>query len=227
MFGGANWCLSVRHLTSGPRCSIVLNPVVIWPSARLVCAAVVMDPVASPLSVYSLPSFMFLVDWQSIACAAFALGWSCPGCIQPVTDGREVLATSFDPCHQSKQAIGPGLVWVKKGQAQQEVEANTNFISHSLRFNFISLQTPKSVIFCFITQMLSCHLDVSFSLKSAGLPPSVARLPPPVCLNAGYPQKMQLRKSFPFSSLVHPLKYSTLYWSATELSTLQFGFSFL
>ena len=96
---------------------------------------------------------------------------SCPGYIQPMTDGREVLATSFDPCHQSKQAVGPGLVWVKKGQAQQEVEANTNYISHFLRFNFISLQTPKNVIFCFITQMLSCHLDVSFSLKSAGLPP--------------------------------------------------------
>lgn len=64
----------MRHLTSGPHFNIVLNLVVICPSVRLVCAAVVMDAVASPLLIYSLLSYLFLVDWHSIARAVFALG---------------------------------------------------------------------------------------------------------------------------------------------------------
>lgn len=95
MFGGANWCFSMRHLTSGPHCNIVLNLVVICPSVRLVYAAVVMDPVASPLSIYSLPSSMFLVDWHSIAYAAFALG--CAGPIQATSNLRQMEGKSWPP----------------------------------------------------------------------------------------------------------------------------------
>ena len=82
-------------LTSGPHCNIVLNLVVICPSVRLVYAAVVMDPVASPLSIYSLPSYMFLVDWHSIACAAFALG--CAGPVQATSNLWQMEGKSWPP----------------------------------------------------------------------------------------------------------------------------------
>lgn len=155
------------------------------------------------------------------------MSWSYLGYIQPTAERREVLPTSFVPCHQSKQAICPSLVWVKKGQAQQEVEANTNYISHSLQFNFISLQTPKKCHFpLHYTDALLSPWCVLFS-KICRCFPDFCSSSSSVCLYIGYPQKMQLRKIFPISSVVHPLKYSNLYWSATELSTLHFGFSFI
>lgn len=141
------------------------------------------------------------------------------------------------PFHQPKQDICPSLAWVKKGslilpegQVQQEVEANVQTLiifptfSALIIFPFKLWKTP------FSTSLHRCSLVTTFpmcpsSIKSACVSPySVACLPRPVCLNANDPQKCSWGKSFPFPPW---LIYLNTAWSATELSTMQYGFSFI
>lgn len=61
-------------LTSGPHFNIILNLVVTCLSVRLVYTAVIMDPIGSPLLIYSSLSYMFIVDRHGIVRAVFALG---------------------------------------------------------------------------------------------------------------------------------------------------------
>lgn len=76
-------------------------------------------------------------------------------------------------------------------------------------------------------QVPSCyHSHESSLLKS---------ISPPLCCFSSFSSlhecqwflKMQLRNIFPFPSTVNLLKYSNLNWSAAELSSTQYGFSFI